>query len=338
MKRRLLSLLLLFALMFNMIGCAQGDVKETPSAKESEKTAKSEDLKLAIGIAPGPVTYPLAHMADQNSGIELKLWQGPEQLSSMITTKEVQLCSTPINNALRSYNKGLDVKLLMVTVWGMLYVMSTEENVDNLQDLKGEEVAISGQGGIHDLIFRHLLIENNINPETDLKITYMDMPEASSRLATGQLKYAVLNEPHSSIVTMNAKKAGNKLNRVLDLTEEWSKLPGQEKVRLPMAGIIVINDNKTTSKQYASFEKQYTESADWVNNHPEEAGPIVEKYVPWMKAPAVSQSVKFSRLQPQKAVDCQKEIETFFKELSRTTDPKAFGGKIPDAGFYYQAE
>lgn len=338
MKQRVLLFLLLFALFFNMVGCAKGDVQDPATANKPEENLKAKELELSVGIAPGPVTYPLAYMADQNSGIDLKLWQGGEQLSSMIATKEVQLCSAPINNALRSYNKGLDVQLLTVTVWGMLYVMSTEENIDSLQDLKGEEIAVAGQGGLHDHIFCHLLIENNINPDIDLKITYIDMAEASSRLVTGDLKYAVLNEPHSSIATLNAKKAGNTLYRVLDLTQEWNRLSGQENIRLPMAGIIVVNDDETTHEQYMEFEKEYSKSADWVNDNPEGIGPIVEKHVPWMKAPAVGQSIKYARLQPQRAIDCQKEIEVFFKELSKNIAPKAFGGEIPDEGFYYQGK
>ena len=269
MKRNLIVLLVAFTLVLNFSGCAQKAGQESPAApvQQASGTVKLEDLKLAIGSAPGPVTYPLARMAEQNSNIILKPWQGGEQLTAMITTKEVQLCSTPLNNAVLSYNKGLDTQLLMVTVWGMLYVMSTESDVKSLQDLKGKEVALSGKGGIHDLIFRHLLIKNGINPDSDLTLSYLDMSEASSRLAAGQLKYAVLNEPQSSIATLNAQKSGVQLHRVLDLTQEWNELPGQENARMPMAGIIVVNGSGITSEQAAGFAKAYIDTAEWVNKH-----------------------------------------------------------------------
>ncbi|MFA6940740.1 MAG: ABC transporter substrate-binding protein [Clostridiaceae bacterium] len=320
MKKKIMAMLLCFTMIFSMAGCA-GKAKK--------------DLKINIGSAPGPVTYPLAQMADQNSDIILKPWQSGEQLTSMLTSKEVQLCSTPVSNALFCYNKGLDVKMLMVTVWGMLYVMSTESEVKTLQDLKGKEVVISGKGGIHDMIFRHLLIKNNIDPEKDLKITYMDMSEASTLITAGKIKYAVLNEPQSSIASLNAKKGGIQLSRVVDLTKEWNKLSGQEGTRLPMAGIVVVNGSGITSEQITTFEKTYIDTAKWVNNNAEAIGPIVEKHVPSMKAAAVSQSIKYSRLQPEHAKDCQKEVTAFFKELSETADTKVFGGKLPDAGFYY---
>lgn len=336
-KRHLTALSVLLVVVFILTGCAE----KRPAGTQDRQTAPEpeiEDLQLTVGIAPGPVTYPLAHMAEKNSGIVLKPWQTGEQLTSMVTAGEVPLLSTPLHVAVLSYNKGLNVQLLTVSVWGMLYVMSTEPEVESLEDLKGLEIAIGGQGGFSDLIFRHLLIQNGIDPDRDLKIAYLDMPEASAQLVSGQLKYAVLNEPHSSVAALNARKGGVELHRVLDLTAEWHRLPGQEGIRLPMAGIIVVKDTDISPEQIAAFKSQYIEAAARVNDHPAESGPVVEKHVPWMKAAAVGESLKFARLRPESAADCRAEVSAFFAELAKTMDTRAFGGEIPDAGFYYQAD
>ena len=334
MKTRLTAILICLAMLLTLAGCSK-TATEKDSAKEPVKLS---DLKLTLGTAPGPPTYALAYMAEQNGNLTLKPWQTGEQLIAMLSSKEVQLSSCPVTNALIAYNKGLGVQVLDVAVWGMLYVMSTESDVKSLQDLKGKEVVVNGQGGLHDLIFLHLLKMNNIDPQKDLTITYLDMSQASAMLASGRIKYAILNEPNSSVAALNAKKNGLNLNRVLDLTNEWHKLPGQENVRLPMGTIVVVNGTNVTAEQIAIFEKGFLEAADWVNSHPDEIGPIVEKHVSWMKAQAVTESIKYARLQPSHAADCQAEVEAFFKELSKDTDPKSFGGKLPDAGFYYQAK
>ncbi len=335
MKKRILVLCLSLALIVGAAGCA-GDTGGKDAEKTEAPPVSFEQLSLKVGSAPGPVTYPLATMSEKNPNIVLNPWQSGEQLTAMITAKEVDLCSTPLSNALLTYNKGMDTQLLMVTVWGMLYVMSTENDVASIQDLKGKEVVVSGKGGIHDLIFRHILIKNEIDPDQDLKITYLDMAEASQRLASGQVKYAVLNEPQSSIAALNAQKTNLELNRVLDLTEEWSKLPGQKDKRFPMAGIIVVNGSGTSPEQITAFEKAYIEEAAWVNEHGQEAGPIVEKHVPSMKAMAVTQSIQYARLDPQPAAECQEEIMDFFEELTTTADIQAFGGKLPVDEFFYR--
>jgi len=335
MKKIILVFLLCIALVINIAGCGE-NTANTELEKVSKKTTSIEDLSLKVGSAPGPVTYPLATMAEKNSNIVLKPWQSGEQLTSMISSKEVNLCSVPLSSALLTYNKGMDTQLLMVTVWGMLYVMSTENDIVSLEDLKGKEVIVSGKGGLGDQIFRHLLIKNNIDPDKDLKITYLDMTEASQRMISGQVKYAVLNEPQSSIATMNMKKANMQLNRALDLTEEWGKLPGQKNKKFPMAGIVIVNGSGVSNEQIATFEKTYIEEARWINEHGEEAGPIVEKHVPTMKAMAVAQSIKYARLDPKPAIECKEEIMDFFTELTTTVEINAFGGKLPDNEFFYK--
>lgn len=337
MKKSFLLLGLCFclglALVMGTAGCG-GSNKSTETEKTEAAPLSLAQLNLKIGSAPGPVTYPLATMSEKNAKIKLNPWQSSEQLTAMITSKEVHLCSTPLNNALLTYNKGMDTQLLMVTVWGMLYVMSTRDDIASINDLKGKEVVVSGKGNIHDLIFRHLLMKNGIDPDKDLKISYLDMAEASQRLISGEVKYAVLNEPQASIAASNAKKANLTLNRVLDLTVEWNKLPGQEGKNFPMAGIIVVNGSGISPEQAAAFQAAYIEEAAWVNEHGTEAGPIVEKHVPTMKAAAVTQSIQYARLDPKPAAACQEEVMAFFQELATTADIKAFGGKLPDDKFF----
>lgn len=332
MQKKFLSVLLLITLIFVMGGCA-GSKKADKADAPVNTPAKSE---LTVGSAPGPASYPLAKMAENDSNLVIKPWKTYDQLLAMITSKQVNLSSTPITNAIIAYNKGFKVKLVNVSVWGMLYVVSTDSSIKNLSELKGKEIAVTGQGGIHDLVFRHLLIQQGINPDNDLRITYLDLPESSAKLVSGEIKYAVLNEPNSSMAILNAKKAGKELYRVIDLAQEWQKLPGQEKNRIPQAGYIMMEETGISADQVAEFEKGFEESAQWINEHPSEAGPLVEKQNEWMKAPAVSESLKFARLQPEMAADCRDEIEAFFNELIKTAPAKALGGKLPDDNFYFQ--
>jgi NitT/TauT family transport system substrate-binding protein len=328
---RNLNLLLVVLLVFFaiMIGGCTGE-------KEPDPTVNEEVTELTVGEAPGPVSYPLAHMTQTDSNLVTMPWKTYDQLLAMITAKQVKLSSSPITNAVMAYKKGVNIKLVNVAVWGMLYVVSSDQSLQGLDNLKGKEVAVNGQGSIHDLVFRHLLIQKGIDPDTDLTISYMDLPEASARLVSGDIEYAVLNEPSSSIAILNAKKAGIDLYRAVDLSEEWGKIPGQEGNRIPQAGFIMIEDSGITADEVISFANKYEESAKWINDNPSEAGTLVEKQNEQMKAPAVSDSLKYARLQPKMAIDCREEVEAFLSELIKTAPPNALGGKLPDAEFYFQ--
>ncbi|MDD4802226.1 MAG: ABC transporter substrate-binding protein [Syntrophomonas sp.] len=330
MFKKTVSMLLILA-MFMIVGCSKKDAEPAPAPPPA-----NQDLSLSIGSAPGPASYPLAYMAEKNPNLSVQPWKTYDQLLAMVTAKQVKLASSPINNAILAYNKGFKIKLVNVSVWGMLYVVSGDSTVKEIKDLKGKDVAVTGQGGIHDLVFRHLLIQQGLDPDKDVRITYMDLPQSSAKLITGEIKYAILNEPNSSMAVLNAKKSGVNLSRVIDMQNEWAKIPGQEKYRIPQAGFISVEEAGITPPEIAAFAASFTEAAQWINEHPAEAGPMIEKQTEWMKAAAVSESLKYANLQPVDASDCQEEVIAFFKELSKTAPANALGGKQPDANFFFQ--
>lgn len=335
MKKKWVVVTLIAVMLLGIAGCSDQEAADSgqPAAVDNEP------VTLVAGTAPGPVSYALAYMAENPADdliVKLEPWNKYDQLLAMITSQQVNVSGTPLTNAFMIYNNGVDVQLLNVAVWGMLYVLSPEDTVQSIADLKGKQIGVAGQGGIHDLVLRHLLIQNGLDPDQDMEIIYLDLPEASSKLATGELKYAVLNEPNSSMATLNAHKGGVELNRVLDLSEEWQKITGQENARIPQAGFVVVNGSQLDKAVVDNFQQNFTAAAKWINDNPEEAGPLVEKHFEWMKAPAVQQSLQFARLDPVPATDCQEEIEAFFTELSKTAPAEALGGKLPDAEFYFQ--
>lgn len=335
MRKSIISLLLIFVLVFTIVGCNSQSNETGDQASNNVKPLE----EIVIGTAPGPVSYCLSYMLENqpfDSPIKAEPWNKYDQLIAMVTSKQVHLSGTPLTNAIMLYNKGFDIQLVNVSVWGMLYLVSPDESVKDFTDLVGQEIGIAGQGGIHDLVFRHLLIQNGLDPNQDLTITYLDLPEASSKLATGELKYAVLNEPNSSMATMNAKKGGVDLFRVLDLQEEWSKVAGTTHNKIPQAGFILVGDNGVTPEIVNDFNAEIVTASKWINDNPEVAGETVEKYFEWMKAPAVQQSLKFARLDPKPAIECKEEIEAFFTELMKTAPAEAIGGKLPDEQFYFQ--
>lgn len=337
MFKKILSISLVLVLIFGLIGCSQNQTQEANNNNQNQQTASLEEV--VIGSSPGPVSYPLAYMLEnQNTSYKIKAepWKKYEQLIAMITAEQVHLASTPLTNAIMLYNKGFDIKLVNVSVWGMLYVVSTDNSVKEIADLKGKEIAVAGQGGIHDLVLKHLLIQNNLDPDKDINITYMDLPEASAKLVTGELEYAVLNEPNSSMAFMNAQKAGVELFRVLDLQKEWGKVTGSDANRIPQAGFIMIGNSGITPEAVIEFNESFLNASKWVNENPAEAGPIVEKYFEWMKAPAVQQSLEYARLEPVPATEAKEEIELFFTELMKTAPSEVIGGKLPDEQFYFE--
>jgi len=225
--------------------------------------------ELTVAVSPGPVSFPVPYMVEQNENIgQLKLnmtnWNTNEQLLSMIANNQVHISATPITNAMILYNKGYDVQLLTVSNWGTLYIVGADDLPNGLDDLRGKEIGVTGKGGIHDLLLRHLLIQKGIDPDEDLNIVYLDLPESSAKLVTGDLQLAVLNEPNSSMAIMNAKNKSITLKRQIDLQEAWGEVTGTEN-RIPWAGYMLVNGSGTQKEHAIDFYERYEEASRWVN-------------------------------------------------------------------------
>lgn len=329
--KKILALVLVMILAVGLSGCAKKTADKT--------TAKIPELKIAASQGAG--SYPLAALAENNAlaGVAdkttLESWVTSEQLSAMVTSNQDQFILAPITNAIMLYNKGADVKLANVAVWGMLYILSADDSVKSLADLKGKQIAVTGGStGYHGTVFRHILIKNNIDPDKDLTILNMDMTEASSKLATGEIKLALSNEPNSSVAISNAAKGNVTVKRAIDLQAEWAKATGN-KSRIPQAGLIVVGDNAKNTVLVNEVLKQFDASAKWISENPAAAGPLVEKYFPKMKAGAVQASLPFANLEPVSSPQCKDEVNAFLTEYLKTAPPASVGGKIPDDNFYY---
>jgi len=336
--KRILAGLIVMTLFLGLAGCSQAQAP-TPATAPAP-TAKIEQITIAASQGSG--SYPLASLVENNALKDIadktviEPWVTSEQLSAMVTSNQAQFVVGPITNFLMLYNKGANVKLVNVSVWGMLYILSADDSVKSIADLKGKTIAVTGGlTSYHGNLLKYILTKNNIDPEKDLTIVNMDMTEASSQLATGGIKLALSNEPNSTITIENAKKGNVTVTRAIDLQKEWAKAVGNENARIPQAGLVVVGDNAQNQALVTAVRDKYLESAKWINDNPTQAGPMVEKYFPKMKAAAVEQSLPFAGLNPVAASECKQEINDFLTEYLKVAPPASIGGKMPDDGFYY---
>lgn len=91
-------------------------------------TDKLEKLVLAGPFAS--VSNPLVRMVDSGAlddiakETELAVWTNPDQMRAMALNGQVDFIATPTNVAANLYNKGAEIQLLNVSIWGILYMVS----------------------------------------------------------------------------------------------------------------------------------------------------------------------------------------------------------------------
>lgn len=346
MKKLLITLLILagiaIALKLTVFKAINTDVETF------EKTSTASDGKLEQITIAGPmanVSHPVFRMMENGdldsiaNKVVFKLWKNPDQLKAMILNKEVDFVAVPTNVASILYNKEQPIKLLNVSIWGILKILTRDENITKLEDLKGKELIVPWRGDMPDIVLRAVMNKKGLSKE-DIKLSYVSNPmDAAKQLIMRKVDNILLPEPATSMVLRKTQSYPVKLVaptvfRGIDLQKEWGEA-FQREGKIPQAGMAVIGEMLENKKAIALFEASYAKAMQWYKANPKEAGILSAKYITMFTADAFTDSIGFTQLEVKRAIDVRDDLEFFFTVL-KEDNPKTIGGKLPDSNFYIQ--
>ncbi len=143
------------------------------------------DEKIKRLVVAGPfasVSHPLLHMIETGAlkdiadEVEFRLWKNPDELRAIAIKGDVDFVAIPTNTAAILHNKGVDLKLIDVSVWGILGMMSRDKDLMTLKDYKGKRVVVPFRADMPDIVFKQLLKRQGIDPKKDLDLVYVSSP------------------------------------------------------------------------------------------------------------------------------------------------------------------
>lgn len=310
----------------------------------------SADEKLKKIVITGPfatVSHPILHMiesgalSDVAEKVEFRLWKNPDELRSMVIKGDVDFVAITTNAAAILKNKGVDIELLNVSVWGVLGMISRDKNLKTLKDYKGKKIAIPFRADMPDIVFKRLLKEQGLDPRKDYELVFVSSPiDAMQMLIMRRVDHALLAEPAISMALRKTKSfpvsvIAPDLYRSTDLQKEWGDV-FKTKPKIPQAGVAAVGKMKNNEKVLKRFLQEYKKSIAWYKANPKEASEVVVKSLPMLMPEAVSDSIEYVSLDSVDAYTAKPELEFFF-DILKKEDPKSIGGKLPDDSFYYRA-
>jgi NitT/TauT family transport system substrate-binding protein len=334
-KKHTSKIKLFFALMLILVitaamltGC--GPKAETPAATEPIAL----EAPIRIAALKGPTGMGLVYLMggpDEARPYEISLFGAPDEIVGKIVTGEVDLAAVPTNLAASLYNKTEGgVRYIATNTLGVLYVLTSNPEIDSFEDLKGKTIGISGQGSTAEFIFRHLLTENGIDPDKDVVLDFsLQHAELTALLTAGKVEVAVLPQPFVTTAMMNSEA----LSIAIDLSEAWADVHGADVV-LPMGGLIARTEYlEAHPEALERFLTDYTASVEKVNADPKAASLLVEQFEILPKAAIAERAIPLSNIVYFSAAD-SKVFLTRFLEIMMAYDPKTVGGKVPDDVFF----
>lgn len=307
--------------------------------------AQEKISKLVLSGPFAAVSYPLIHMVETGAlediaeNIEFVVWKNPDQLRATVVGNKADFIAMPSNVAANLYNRGVELELLNISVWGVLWMVSREDGLKTLADFKGKEIAIPFRSDMPDIVFSRLVKNQGLDPKKDFTLRYVSNPlDAMQLLITRRVDHALLAEPAISMALRKTQSFPLKiiapdLYRSVDLQKEWGRQFERESL-IPQAGMVALEATLKKPDLIERFNKEYAESLQWCLDNPEKAGEMVANYIDLLTPEAVADSLAITIVKNVTAIEAREETEFFFNQMMNET-PALIGGKLPDDNFYY---
>ncbi len=295
-----------------------------------------EPITLKIAVPNGSPAVTFARAIEEkgftkNIKADIKLLDGPSQIPSILIKGDYPFVFMPLNLASKMYNKGINYKLLNVVVWGSFNIVTSNQEIKNLEDLKNKDLYLFGEGSTPDILTRFFLEGKGIDPDKDINLIYQQANQNAQLLIAGKIETALVPEP----VSTKAQMENNKLRTIIEYNEEWKKSAGKDKP-LAQAGIMVNSDYAQNNPDVVkSFEEIYRKEITMFYDKPDLFGKLSAKNKIVSNEEIVTNSYKNLGVKYKSAVSVMDEVKAYLNVLYKF-DPKVIGGKIPGDDFFYK--
>ena len=299
---------------------------------------------LVLAGPPASVSTPLIHMVESGAlneiadKVEFRVWKDPDQLRVIALGGQADFVAMPTNVAANLYNRGVDLRLLNVSTWGMLWMVSRDGAAKTLADFRGKEIAMPFRADMPDIVFGLVAGAQGLDVKKDFKLRYVASPlDAMQLLITRRVDHALLAEPAISMALRKTKSfpvslVAPDLYRSVDLQQEWGRLYKRE-ARIPQAGIAALGKAAADQPLQEAILAAYARSLEWCRKNALQCGEMVARRIDLLSPEAVADSLAVSRMQPVAIAAARPELEFFFARLHEA-NPALIGGKLPDERFY----
>lgn len=298
----------------------------------------TEPQNVRIGSLKGPTSMGLVYLMDraQNNetanNYEFTMAAAADELLPAMISGDLDIILVPANVASVLYNKtNGGVSVIDINTLGVLYMVSGDNAIRNMEDLKGRTVYLTGKGTTPDYVLQYLLKENGLTT-ADVFLEYKsEAAEVAAVLHEKPDAIGVLPQP---FVTAACAQNEN-LSVVLDLTKEWAAVQGEGGSSLVTGVTVVRNAFLEEHKETVDrFMEEHAAGADYANEHVDEAAELVAAAGIIEKAPVAAKAMPACNITYIDGVDMKTALSGYLEVLF-TQDASSVGGSLPGDDFYY---
>ena len=254
-------------------------------------------------------------------------------LASKLNTGDYDIIHCPSNVGVILYNnKDLkeEVEVIDISNLGLLYILTTDDSIKSMDDLKGRTVYSIGEGGPPEYTFGYLLDQEGLSD--DVNFSFRSTPfEVLNLLQDEENSIALLPQPFVEV----AKLLVPDLKVPIDITEEWDNLKlesGAESVTtITIVRKKFLEEHEQAVVEYLNLLKK---SVAYSLSHVDEAAEWTDTYETFLNPEVAADAIPYVNMCAITGQEMKEKLEGFLK-IMYDYNPDAVGGSMPDDDFYY---
>lgn len=299
---------------------------------------EEEPASVRIGSLKGPTSIGLVELMERaeydetENNYTFTMEVAADTLLTQMVQKELDIALVPANVASVLYNKTEgQIVVIDINTLGVLYMVTDDESITDIQDLKGKTIYLTGKGTTPDYVLQYVLEENGISLN-DVTLEYKsEATEVAAVLKTDSTAIGLLPQPFVTAAMVQNEN----LKIAFDMNEEWNELQGEDGSMM-VTGVTVVRKEFLEENEEAviSFLQDHKNSAEYVNNNIEAAATLVVKTGIIEKEPIAQKAIPNCNITFIDGEEMQKALSGYLSVLYEK-DAKAVGGTLPGEDFYY---
>lgn len=323
MKRMIIATIGMLMLMGTLVACGG---KETP------------DVQVRVGGMKGPTSMGLLCLKEEaetgtaEGQYSFTMVTAADELLPLMLKDELDIALVPANVASILYQKSEGaVAVIDINTLGVLYMVSGDETIDEVADLNGRTIYLTGKGTTPDYVLKYILSGNGLS-EANVTLEYKSEPtEVAALLAENPDAIGLLPQPFVTV----ACAQNEALQVVMDMNEQWSLLQGENGSRM-VTGVTVVRKEFLEENEEAVllFLKEHKESTEAINADPEHGATLVVAAGILGKEPIAKKAIPNCNITYIDGEEMKQALSGYLQVLFEQ-DKASVGGTLPAEDFYY---
>lgn len=309
--------------------------EDAPQENESSKMTKEDTMEYQVAVLKGPTGIGFVKAWDDSENSKTlntyncTAYGTADEITAGIIKGDIDLAAVPCNLASVLYQKtGGKIKIAAINTLGVLYILSTSDEIKSVEDLKGKTIYTTGQGTTPEYTLNYILKQNHLTPGEDVTIEYKsEAAEVAALMSESDDVIAMLPQPY--VTTVLQKNENMKI--VLDMTKEWNQVSDETLV----TGVVIARDEviEKNEKAFEQFLTDYENSVQFATENLEETAKMADSY-DIIKEAVAKQAIPYCNICFIKGDEMKSTVKAFLGVLYEA-NPQSVGGEEPDDDFYY---